>query len=354
MNNPFSSGGKNAFVYFSVWFTVAFIQFILLHLILGIDYLPSIADSGIFNMLYCLLGISLWYPVKYITFEKTSGWRVLSNHLIAGIVVTTIWVFLSKTLLSILFINHEEYTLFLSASSEVRYIVGISYYALLVSIIYIIIYYNNFKQKLLQESKLQALIKENELRTLKYQINPHFIFNSLNSISALTVTNPEKAREMTIKLSEFLRGTLKRNDKQMNPLSEELNNIRLYLDIEKVRFEGKFGYNENIKEKCSKVPVPSMILQPLIENAIKHGVYESTEKVNINLNCEYKNGFLILAVSNDFDPDSVTRKGEGIGLLNIKERLKLLYGKENLVNIKKEDSVFSVTILIPVEDSNNE
>ena len=129
------------------------------------------------------------------------------------------------------------------------------------------------------------MVKEAELKSLKYQINPHFIFNSLNSISSLTISDPQKAQEMTIKLSSFLRSTLSKNEKQKSKLSEEISNAKLYLDIEKVRFDDKFEFIEEVENACKDMEVPSMILQPLFENAIKHGVYESLEKVTIKMKC---------------------------------------------------------------------
>ncbi len=120
------------------------------------------------------------------------------------------------------------------------------FYFIIVALIYIIIYYGNFQEKVLHEAELKILVKEAELKTLKYQINPHFIFNALNSISALTISEPKLAREMTINLSSFLRKTLKSNENQKCKLIDDLNNAKLYLDIEKIRFGEKFIYSEEI------------------------------------------------------------------------------------------------------------
>jgi LytS/YehU family sensor histidine kinase len=192
------------------------------------------------------------------------------------------------------------------------------------------------------------LVKEAELKSLKYQINPHFIFNSLNSISSLTLSNPQKAQEMTIKLSSFLRSTLSKNERQKSKLSEEINNAKLYLDIEKVRFDDKFNFIEELEPKCMELEVPSMILQPLFENAIKHGVYESLDKVTIKLKCGHEKDYFKIIVENTFDPESVPRKGEGIGIKNIQNRLKLIYNQDNLVTTEKINNLFRVNIFIPV------
>jgi LytS/YehU family sensor histidine kinase len=201
----------------------------------------------------------------------------------------------------------------------------------------------------LKEAELKSLVKEAELKSLKYQINPHFIFNALNSISALTIVEPEQAREMTINLSSFLRKTLSSNEKQTSSLLDELKNAKLYLDIEKIRFGDKLLYTEEIGEYCNEIEVPSMILQPVFENAIKHGVYESIEPVNIHFKCEEHLEYLKITVTNNFDEEAVPHKGEGIGMSNIQSRLRMIYNQDNLLKFSKKDGIFTVTIFIPVE-----
>jgi LytS/YehU family sensor histidine kinase len=168
-------------------------------------------------------------------------------------------------------------------------------------------------------------------------------------MSALTVINPEKARNMILKLADFLRYTLASNEKQTTNLSEELKNIRLYLEIEKVRFEDKFEFCESIDEECFKIKVPSMILQPLFENAIKHAVYEALERVTLNLTAKIKDNFMEIKVENNFDGNISAKSGTGIGLTNIKNRLELIFNQKDLMNIKKEKNLFSVMIYIPIQ-----
>jgi LytS/YehU family sensor histidine kinase len=214
-----------------------------------------------------------------------------------------------------------------------------------------VIYYSEFRDKESRESELKNLVTEAELKSLKFQINPHFIFNSLNSMSALTTINPEKAREMILKLADFLRYTLANNERQQNTLREELKNIKLYLDIEKIRFEDKFDFTEDISMPCLDTKVPNMILQPLFENAIKHAVYETLDKVTIKLCCAPDNGYMRISLENNFDPGAKSsRPGTGVGLANIKNRLQLIYGRDNLIEIKKEESLFKVTLFIPATE----
>ena len=127
-------------------------------------------------------------------------------------------------------------------------------------------------------------------------------------------------------------------------------NIRLYLDIEHVRFEDKFEYIEEIGEGCSNIEIPTMILQPLFENAIKHAVYETLEKVTLTLKCELKDGFLKIVLQNNFDKTAPQKKGAGVGIKNIRERLRLIYRQDSLLDVKDEKGIFKVTLYIPVPD----
>lgn len=192
-------------------------------------------------------------------------------------------------------------------------------------------------------------MKETELRMLRSQINPHFLFNSLNSITSLTVTDPEKARIMVIKLSDFMRYALSRKDDQPVTLQSELENLRLYLDIEKVRFGDRLSIEENIDPGCLRALVPVMLLQPLYENAIKHGVYESTEMVIIRTSVGFTEGFIEMNITNNFDPEATPAKGTGTGLLNVTRRLELLYGNRASLITEKEINKFRVKIFLPAD-----
>jgi LytS/YehU family sensor histidine kinase len=182
---------------------------------------------------------------------------------------------------------------------------------------------------------------------LRSQINPHFLFNSLNSISALTISNPEKARDMVIKLSDFMRYALSRKDDLPVSLKSELDSLRLYLDIEKIRFGNKLIIEEQIDKPCLNAMIPAMALQPLYENAVKHGVYESAETVVIKTIAKLSDGFLKIEISNNYDSDSTPRIGTGTGLSNVSRRLELFYGAKSMMTYTKENGIFTVEIIIP-------
>lgn len=350
MINPFVKNVKSFSVYLLSWIFISLVHGSILYFVIDLFPIVCISDSLIYNFIFFTLGISFWYSTKFISFEAYSTVKIVTNHITAAFFTSAIWVLLGYWILTSLFAGDRIYLNFLFDSLVWRFFIGMLYYLIIIAVIYLIIYYGNFQEKVLREAELKTLVKEAELKTLKYQINPHFIFNALNSISALTITEPNLAREMTINLSSFLRKTLSSNEIQINKLEEELNNAKLYMEIEKIRFGDKFTYSEEIGEGCCELEVPSMILQPIFENAIKHGVYESIEPVNIHFKCEEQLDYMKLTITNDYDEESVPHKGEGIGITNIQSRLRMIYNQDNLLKFSKKDGLFTVTIFIPLEN----
>ena len=348
MSNPFTSNKKIFAAYASMWFLIFLSHVTIIMVVQKLNLFSAVTDSAIFNFIYLVIGIGIWYAVRFNSLENYSTVKIFLNHIVAAVITAGIWVAAGDFIVTKVLSKDKVYIEFLAKSIIWRFLIGILYYVVLVSIDYVIIYYNHFQEKVLKEVELKGLVKEAELNALKYQINPHFIFNSLNSISSLTISNPQRAQDMTIKLSSFLRNTLVKNETQKSKLLDELNNAKLYMDIEKIRFADKFEFIEDLKPECKEVEVPNMILQPLFENAIKHGVYESLEKVIIKLSCGMEKEYFKISVENNFDPESVPRKGAGIGIKNIQNRMKLIYNQDNLVVVDKKGSNFRVTIYIPL------
>jgi two-component system LytT family sensor kinase len=307
----------------------------------------SLADSLVFNGLFCGVGISMWYIVRYSIPDQKNIWNVVFNHLSFLTLTLVVWNGLSYAILSTIFNTNKVYMDLLTASLPNKIISGIIFYIVIALAYYLFIYYINLQDKVKVESRLREILKETELNMLKSQINPHFLFNSLNSISSLTITNPEKARDMVIKLSDFLRYSVSNNATSFTTLETEMSNIKRYLEIEKVRFGDKLLFSFNLEGTCRNHQIPVMLLQPLFENAIKHGVYESTDQVSIEMDCEYKEGYLEIRIVNDFDPHAHARKGTGIGLNNIRERLKLLYKNDKLLRTMVKETRFFVFLSLP-------
>lgn len=319
----------------------------------GFTVATAIGDSLLYTALFGVLAPGLWYIVTFASLSKDQL-ALAGTHIAAALLTVFLWTSVSDFTLGIIFSGQIEYREFLDDSYIWRLIIGVLYYSITVLIFYLIKYYQDMQERLNRELELQNLLKDSELRMLKSQINPHFIFNSLNSISALTISKSESAREMVIKLSDFLRYSLGKDSVEMNTLEEEIKNASLYLDIEKVRFGSKLNFEKEVLDSCLKVEVPNLILQPLFENAVKYGVYESIDKVTIRLKCETHDEMLHILISNNFDSEAMPLKGEGIGLGNVKKRLSLVFGRNDLLEIDQKENEFSVTMKIPLKEPEND
>jgi len=197
------------------------------------------------------------------------------------------------------------------------------------------------------EANSAKLAKEAEMYHLRQQLQPHFLFNSLNSISALVKSQPEQAREMVVELADFLRGTIRRDGNQWISMEEELSQIEKFLYIEKVRFGSRLLVTISQDEASKKLMIPQLMIQPLLENAIKHGLYGMTGEVPISVQISEKSGNLIINIQNPFDPQAGQAKGSGFGLEAVNRRLQLLFGRSDLLKIQQSTNTFSVELTIP-------
>jgi len=347
MNHPVFANTKSISVYFGLWILLTGIHFSLFYFIYLFPIEIAIADSVVFNALFSIIGISMWYIVRYTSLDQKNMWNVVFNHLAFLTLALVVWNGLSYAVLTTIFSSNKVYISMLAVSIPNKIISGTIFYMVIALAYYLYIYYVNLQDKIKVESRLREVLKETELNMLKSQINPHFLFNSLNSVSSLTITNPEKAREMVIMLSDFLRYSVSTNASSFTTLKKEMSNIHRYLEIEKVRFGDKLVFDFRLEGACMEHHIPVMLLQPLFENAIKHGVYESTEQVKIEMDCEYREGYLEISIVNDFDPEAHARKGSGLGLRNIRERLRLLYQNEKLLRAYAQGNKFYVYLSLP-------
>lgn len=306
-----------------------------------------IADSLVFNIPLAMVCYLYWYVVKFISPKQQGMTETLVSHVIAISFFVVALTHISGFVLDFLFQDINTYRQFYKSSLLFRFLLGMLYFATSVLLFYLLIYVDNINEQVKKEAALQNLLKQTSLDMLMFQINPHFLFNSLNSISSLTITAPELAREMVIKLADFFRASLKRDSSEMQTINEELEQMRLYLEIEKIRFEDRLVIKNEIDHTCVGLLVPRMILQPLYENAIKFGVYEQLGKISITTRCTCTNEDLRVSISNETSSDTGHKKGTGVGIKNVRERLHLIYGGLALVNTNLVDGIFTISLTIP-------
>ncbi len=282
--------------------------------------------------------------MKYYLPRGEKYWYVL----VISLMVSFLWMLAQHAVLWTIFKEGDNYFSVIKNSWGIRF--GAGFLLISSMSMFSLLWYSQQEQKETESRKTETerLSKEAELFKLRQQLQPHFLFNSLNSISALTASDPEKARHMIQQLSDFLRGTLRKNEQQWNTLEEELNYLRLYLDIEKVRFGHRLNTEIIYSDESLGLKIPALLLQPVVENAIKFGLYDTTGEVLIRLEAFEEIGNLKIVVQNPFDPEtSQPLKGTGFGLSSIQRRLFLLFARHDLMSTKKENDLFTTMVLIP-------
>lgn len=329
-----------SFVWFIVWTSI---QTILL-CYYNLSFVISITDSMLSNF---LLLLSVYVSNNMFKFYRpASGERF--QRLIWGLALTFVAVYALQFALRQIFPEETAYLSFLHNSLPIRFVFFLLMIACLQIARWVIQYDKDLQDEKLRESEYAGLAKEAELSKLRLKLQPHFLFNSLNSINALVGSKPQEARKMIQQLSDFLRGTVKHEEHSLIPLKEELIHLNLYLEIEKVRFGNRLQTEIECNEEANEKLIPALLLQPIVENAIKFGLYDTIEPVTIKISVNVSDNFLLIEVRNPFDPETQqVLKGTGFGLSGLRRRLYLLYAHNDLVNTKNEGSVFITTIKIP-------
>ena len=242
----------------------------------------------------------------------------------------------------------DEYESFLDRSTVIRGLYCWLMITLVTAMSWLWMSIEEFQQIEGRKSELEKLAKEAELMRLRQQLQPHFLFNSLNSISALAGTKPDEARKMIHQLSDFLRGTVKKDDQQLISMAEELQHLKLYLEIEKVRFGHRLNTTIACDDEAGSLTLPSLLLQPLVENAIKFGLYDTTGEITISIHAQAADNVLLLSIVNPFDPaTALPRHGTGFGLASVQRRLYLIFGRQDLLQTKQSGNLFTTELRIP-------
>lgn len=269
-------------------------------------------------------------------------------RLVMSLIFTGICMFIFMQTMIGFEIQDQTYYEFVDRSMIIRALYGWLMVSLVSTISWL---WSSVKEQQEMETRnasTEKLAREAELSRIRQQLQPHFLFNSLNSISALAGTKPEQARKMIQQLSDFLRGTLKKDDQQLVTLSEELEHLNLYLEIEKVRFGHRLKTAVECDEPAKAMKMPSLVLQPVVENAIKFGLYDTTGETIITIEGKSDDGYLVIRVQNPFDPStSVPRQGTGFGLSSLQRRLYLLFARQDLLTTEQQANTFTTQIKIP-------
>ncbi len=318
-------------------------QFIILREI-EVDYYHAAVDAIASSVTLGFLSFMLSNNMRFYLPRKEKYWYIL----ISGLIVCIFWMILLLIIFKIIFPADDPYINFFQDTAWIRY--GTAFLLTSSLTMFSLLLYNQQEQREFQARHAEAekLARDAELFKLRQQLQPHFLFNSLNSISSLTTINPGKARLMIQQLSDFLRGQLRKDDDKEIPLKNELKYISLYLEIEKVRFGDRLKTEIDCPETAREMMTPPLILQPVVENAIKFGLYDTTGEVLIKITISCPSKYLRITVQNPYDPDTNDpKKGTGFGISSISRRLYLLFSRNDLVKTYMKSNIFYTEISIP-------
>lgn len=291
-----------------------------------------------------LIGASAYITINGLRYYAPSQ----TLRLIYSVVLAGLTIYVSQ-LLAIQFVSNDlQYVQFFEKTFFVRCIYAWFMISFISTITWLWSVINDQQETEARRVANENLARESELATLRQQLQPHFLFNSLNSISALAGSKPELARKMIQQLSDFLRGTLKRDGQHLIILNEEMEHLHLYLEIEKIRFGHRLKTQVDIEPSAATLKLPALLLQPIVENAIKFGLYDTIGETVISINATATEGFLNITVKNPYDPQTAAAKqGTGFGLSAVQRRLYLLYARHDLVVTSQKENTFTTTMKIP-------
>ena len=291
-------------------------------------------------LFYAFVCLTPLYLCRAFPLGKAGVARLLINQLGVAILACALWIGLARLL-----------ALALDLGPEVTPVIPqLVVLGLLLYLLSVALHYALLAVEASREAALQT--RDAELRALKSQINPHFLFNCLNSISALTSTDPARAREMCVLLSDFLRKTLGLGERESISWREELELARTYLEVEQVRFGARLQVVMQVDDACADCQVPPLVLQPLIENAIKHGIATMVEGGTVRLEGHIEDGNLAVRVENSFDPEAPSPRRHGLGLRNVRNRLQTRFGDSAHLHLAAEHDRFSAEMVFPCNKLN--
>ncbi|RPI66080.1 MAG: histidine kinase [Ignavibacteriales bacterium] len=306
--------------------------------------------------IFILCAIGLWFTHLYRNHIKRENWVVLPlKKIIPRIFAASITI--GIILFSLIYTSNQVFEIYdpsdFKPSSVLIGTVNLSSVIIFWSVIYFAFhYFENYKKAEIESLIWENAVKEFELRTLRSQLNPHFMFNALNSIRALIKEDPQNAQNAVTRLSNLLRYALKIERAESVPLEEELEAVENYLALEKIRFEERLKYYVKVDSKSGRIEIPPMMIQTLVENGIKHGISKRTEGGKINIETALNDSNLLIKIINtgQINPEAL-KLSAGFGINNTKHRLSLIYGEKSQFRISNynEEEVLA-ELIIPVRN----
>lgn len=335
-------------LHLTAWGLAGAILALLVRVLVGVPWTEAFVFGIPMGLIAAPVSLSAWYLCKAMPLSRTSAWRIGATAFGAAVVTASLWAGLGRLWWQLL--GQTGFDVPAQTAAEPFALLtglGALGYLLAVTVHYVLQASQESVASERRALESQVAQREAELRALRAQIDPHFLFNSLNSIIGLMSGDVDRARTMCLRLAEFLRDSLTLGGAGKIPLSREVALVEQYLGVERVRFGSRLAVSINVTDAAGEVGVPPLILQPLVENAVRHGVATLLEGGEIQIDATITGPRLFVVISNPYDADT-RRRGTGLGLENVRRRLAATFGGNAALAAEAADGRYRVSVTIPV------
>jgi two-component system sensor histidine kinase AlgZ len=347
--HPILARGSRLALYLGFWICVGVLLASLLVTQVRFDWRQAGLVALPLALVYAFVCLSAWYVSWSMPLAVTSAVRIILTALTASIISSSVWLVAARVWMAIL--ARWGWLTGPAGGTAGLYPLLLGFGALLyelsLAVSYLLAAFEQSREAERRALRGQVLAREAELRLLRAQIDPHFLFNSLHSISALTGSDPSAARRMCLLLADFLRESLVLGAQDRITLDRELGLIERFVAVERVRFGERLTGAIKAEEGAGACVVPPLILQPLVENAVRHGVAHVLEGGTVSVHASRSPGRLTIVIENPADPDRPRSTGTGMGLANVRARLAASYGGDARVDASEQSGVWRVELSLP-------
>jgi two-component system sensor histidine kinase AlgZ len=337
-------------LYLLAWALVGALLGLLVRHLIGVAWLPALVFAVPMAAVAAPVSLSAWYLCRALPLAKTAPVQVAATALAAALATSGLWAGLGRIWWGAI----DRFVIPMGADRAPALFalltgLGAVVYALSVTVHYLLQAFEDSAAATRRALESQVGQREAELRALRAQVDPHFLFNSLNSISGLIAADPEKARQMCHLLAEFLRDSLTLGAAGRISLVREVALVEQYLRIEQVRFGARLTMRLDVSPDSEGVLVPPLLLQPLVENAVRHGIATRLDGGVVDLSARRSGALVVVAVANPRDADA-TRRGLGFGLDIVRRRLAAAWGERATLTIDSEPESYRVSLAVPADE----
>jgi hypothetical protein len=347
--HPILAVRRRLYAYVAAWELLGFLLAAMLVFGAAFHWAPAMATAMPLAAFYAFACLGAFWVCRAAPLRRAALGRVAATQVAAATLSAGLWLLASQAWTA-MFENLGAFPGLVERqrrAAPLLFVMGFLLFLLSSALHYLLLALEESRVAETEALRFQILSREAELRALRAQIHPHFLFNSLNSINALVVSRPEEARRMCVLLADFLRRSLALGARDRVTLAEELALAEDLLAIEKVRFGARLAFTPQVDEAALACQVPPLLLQPLVENAVTHGIAQVIEGGTVRLDARRRGETLLVTIENPRDGAAPARAGAGIGIENVRRRLETLYGRDGALRLRAEGDVFHVALELP-------